>query len=124
MSKVTGTLQKSTEIMKLSNNLIRLPQISQSMREMESELMKAGILEEMMNDTLDSSALGEDPEELEEEAQGEVDSVLHELTDGKLGQARSVTELPQPTPSQDTKTENTEDLNLMQAQLDRLLQGQ
>lgn len=40
MFKVTGTLQKSTEIMKLSNNLIRLPQMSQSMREMSAELMK------------------------------------------------------------------------------------
>ena len=36
-----------------------------------------------MNDTLDASALGEDQEELEEEAQEEVDNVLHELTDGK-----------------------------------------
>lgn len=90
MFKVTGTLQKSTEIMKLSNNLIRLPQMSQSMREMSSELMKvrtfkltqAGILEEMMNDTLDSSVLGEDQQELEEEAQEEVDNVLRELTGG------------------------------------------
>lgn len=40
--KVTGSLQKSTEIMKLSNNLIKLPQMSKSMREMSGELMKVG----------------------------------------------------------------------------------
>ena len=40
MAKVTGALQKSTEIMKLSNSLIRLPQISQTMREMSMEMMK------------------------------------------------------------------------------------
>lgn len=123
MFKVTGTLQKSTEIMKLSNNLIRLPQMSQSMREMSSELMKAGILEEMMNDTLDSSVLGEDQQELEEEAQEEVDNVLRELTGGKLGQAKSTSELPslaEPTP---TGAEENQDLEQMQAQLDNLLKG-
>ena len=41
MAKVTGSLQKSTEIMKLSNQLIKLPQISQAMREMSMEMTKA-----------------------------------------------------------------------------------
>lgn len=40
MVKVTGSLQKSTEIMKLSNTLIKLPQISQVMREMSMEMTK------------------------------------------------------------------------------------
>lgn len=40
MVKVTGTLQKSTEIMKLSNTLVKLPQISQAMREMSMEMTK------------------------------------------------------------------------------------
>ena len=53
--------------------------------------IQAGILEEMMDDTL---AVEED-EELEEEADAEVDKVLFELTNGKLGQAGSVqNELP------------------------------
>jgi charged multivesicular body protein 3 len=42
MIKVTGSLQKSTEIMKLSNALIKLPQISQTMREMSMEMTKVG----------------------------------------------------------------------------------
>lgn len=41
--KVTGTLQKSTEIMKLSNALVKLPQISREMREMSMEMTKVGI---------------------------------------------------------------------------------
>ncbi|THG99313.1 hypothetical protein EW026_g3017 [Hermanssonia centrifuga] len=77
--------------MKLSNQLVRLPQISQTMREMSMEMTKAGILEEMMDDTL----AVEDDEELEEEADAEVDKVLFDITNGKLGQAGSVqTELP------------------------------
>ncbi|KAK7061772.1 Snf7-domain-containing protein [Favolaschia claudopus] len=91
MIKVTGSLQKSTEIMKLSNSLIKLPQISQTMREMSMEMTKAGIMEEMLEDTLDM----EEDEEVEEEADAEVDKVLAELTDGKLGLAGSAgTELP------------------------------
>lgn len=42
MVKVTGTIQKSTEIMKLSNQLVKLPQISQAMREMSMEMTKVG----------------------------------------------------------------------------------
>ena len=44
MAKVTGTLQKSTEIMKASNSLVKLPQISQSMREMSMEMTKVRII--------------------------------------------------------------------------------
>ncbi|KAF9821148.1 hypothetical protein IEO21_00756 [Rhodonia placenta] len=91
MVKVTGSLQKSTEIMKLSNTLIKLPQISQVMREMSMEMTKAGIMEEMLDDTLEM----DDEEEIEEEADEEVDKVLFDLTNGKLGQAGTVqTELP------------------------------
>ncbi|WFD40090.1 Vacuolar protein-sorting-associated protein 24 [Malassezia japonica] len=122
--KVTGSLQKSTEIMKLSNNLIKLPQMSKSMREMSGELMKAGIMEEMMNDTLDSGVFGEDQEELEEEAQEEVSNVLHELTDGKLGEAKSASELPSLSAEPATAhADNNQDLEQMQAQLDGLLRG-
>ena len=45
----------------------------------------------MLEDVLDV----EDDEEIEEEADAEVDKVLYEITDGKLGVAGSVsTELP------------------------------
>jgi hypothetical protein len=40
MVKVTGAFQKSSEIMKTTNQLIKLPQISATMREMSMEMMK------------------------------------------------------------------------------------
>jgi hypothetical protein len=40
MLKVTGSLQKSTEIMKLSNELVKLPELSATMRQMSMEMMK------------------------------------------------------------------------------------
>ncbi|THH08642.1 hypothetical protein EW145_g2559 [Phellinidium pouzarii] len=118
MVKVTGTLQKSTEIMKLSNSLIKLPQISQSMREMSMEMMKAGILEEMLDDVMEM----DDDEELEEEANAEVEKVLYEITDGKLGAARAVKdELPH---AQDAVDEDEErNLEQYQKQLSDLLSG-
>lgn len=47
-------------------------------------------MEEMLEDTLDM----EEDEELEEEADAEVDKVLFELTNGKLGEAGSVNKEP------------------------------
>ncbi|KAI0068727.1 vacuolar sorting protein VPS24 [Artomyces pyxidatus] len=119
IAKVSGSLQKSTEIMKLSNSLIKLPQISQTMREMSMEMTKAGIMEEMLDDTLDV----EEDEELEEEADAEVDKVLFELTNGKLGQAGTVeTELPtlQANP-QDEEAER--EMEKYREQLNGLLSG-
>lgn len=45
-------------------------------------------MSEMVDDTME--ALDEDNEELEEEAEAEVEGVLFEITDGKLGQAGKV----------------------------------
>ncbi|GAA6027394.1 hypothetical protein JCM8097_007825 [Rhodosporidiobolus ruineniae] len=110
MVKVTGTLQKSADIMKASNALINVPQLSGTMREMSAEMMKAGIMSEMMDDTME--ALDDDEEELEEEAQEEVDKVLWQITDGKLGQASDkVGALPQttgPTPEEVERDEEME----------------
>ena len=93
--------------MKLSNSLIKLPELSKTMQSMTQEMMKvshphpaplhvrqcakrhptgvqAGIMSEMVDDALDG--LDENEDELDEEAQEEVDKVLFQITDGKLGQ--------------------------------------
>lgn len=82
--RVAGSLQKSTEVMSAMQRLVRLPEIGAVMQEMSKEMMKAGIIEEMMEDTFESM---EDTEEMEEAAAAEVDKVLWELTEGKLGEA-------------------------------------
>jgi charged multivesicular body protein 3 len=85
--RVAGSLQKSTEVMAAMQNLVRLPEVANTMREMSKEMMKAGILEEMIDETMESL---EDSEEMEEEAQSEIDKVLWEITAGKLGEAPTV----------------------------------
>lgn len=101
--KVSGSLQKSTEVMAAMQKLVRLPEIANTMREMSKEMTKAGILEEMIEETMESL---EDSEEIEEEAQGEVDKVLWELTDGKLGEAPSV---PLSAPNEPAETSRVQD---------------
>ncbi|PWN28868.1 hypothetical protein BDZ90DRAFT_230876 [Jaminaea rosea] len=128
MYKVTGSMAKSAEIMKLSKQLVKLPQLNATMRQMSEEMVKAGIMEEMMEDTMDSGVLGEDEDEMEEEAQGAVDKVLFELTDGKLGQMASTgplpdLEAPQPVQASNSRQEEEEDMQRMQAALDGLLKG-
>lgn len=73
--RVAGALQKSTEVMQAMQNLVRLPEIASVMRDMSKEMMRAGIIEEMLEDTMESI---EDTEEMEEEAQSEVDKACNE----------------------------------------------
>ncbi|KAI5449554.1 Vacuolar protein-sorting-associated protein 24 [Naganishia albida] len=119
--KVTGTFQKSTEIMKASNELVKLPQLSATMREMSAEMMKSGIISEMIDDTLEM----DEDSELEDEADEEVDKVLYELTDGKLGQAGAVADSALPaTKEQEEEDVNTEaEMQRMQRELQDLLTG-
>lgn len=83
--KIEGSIKASTGIMKDVNTLVRLPELTGTMKELSQELMKAGIIEEMVGDSLPDDELleGED-----EEADAEVDKVLAEILQGKLGAAK------------------------------------
>ena len=83
--KIEGSIRASTGIMKDVNSLVRLPELTGTMRELSQELMRAGIIEEMVGDSLPDEELmeGED-----EEAETEVDKVLGEVLQGKLGKAK------------------------------------
>ena len=82
--KVAGTLQTSAEVMKSMSQLVKLPEIQRNMMELSREMMKAGVIEEMMDDVMEP--LGEE-EEMEEAAQEEIDKIILELTTGKLKDA-------------------------------------
>lgn len=74
--KIEASIRNSTAIMKNVNSLLRLPEISGTMRELSQELVRAGIIEEMVADSMPDEELmeGED-----EEAEAEVDKVLGEI---------------------------------------------
>ena len=104
--KVAGSLQKSTEVMKTMQQLVRLPEIQKTMMEMSREMMKAGIIEEMLEDTMESIT---DTDDMEQEADAEVDKILFELTAGKLGEAPSAVKDTLPAPAAATADPATED---------------
>ncbi|XP_028251011.1 charged multivesicular body protein 3 [Parambassis ranga] len=117
--RVAGSLQKSTEVMKAMQSLVKVPEIQATMRELSKEMMKAGIIEEMLEDTFESM---EDGEEMEEAATEEVDRILFEITAGALGKAPSkVTDaLPEMEPAGATaasEDEEEEDIEAMQSRL-------
>ena len=116
--RIEGSMKASTGVMKDVNSLVRLPELMGTMRELSQELVKAGIIEEMVGDSLPDDQLmeGED-----DEAEAEVDKVLGEILAGKLGKA-GVAEKPlleEPEPEQDLE-EQEATLDEMRGRLEAL----
>lgn len=114
--KIEGSIRASVGVMKDVNSLIRLPELAGTMQELSVELMKAGIIEEMVGDTLP-----EDMEDLmEEEGEGEVDKVLGEVLkrqEPKLPAAP----VPEPQKKVEEEEEEEEDAEALMDQMrDRL----
>lgn len=76
MRKIEGSIRASTGIMKDVNSLVRLPELTGTMRELSQELVKAGIIEEMVGDSLPDNELLEYEDE---EAEAEIDKILGEV---------------------------------------------
>jgi charged multivesicular body protein 3 len=110
-AKVAGTLSHSTEVMKAVGKLVKLPQLNETMRNMAMEMQKAGIIQEMMDDTF---AMMDDPD-IELEADAEVDAVLWELTAGQMGHAKALPAAQQA--EQDVEEAQADDLSDIQARL-------
>ncbi|KAJ2664202.1 Vacuolar protein-sorting-associated protein 24 [Coemansia sp. RSA 1200] len=111
MLKVAGTLQKSTHVMKAVNQLMSVPMLQRSLMEMSKEMMKAGVIDEMTEDMLDSIDADED---VEEEAEAEVDKVLAEVTEGLLGSIgpANAARLPENNARVSEAEENESDIDL------------
>lgn len=74
--KMAGTLQKSAAIMTMMNELMRLPEMQRTMLLLAQEMAKAGLIDELVQETLDADA---DDEAADEEADEAVQRVLDEL---------------------------------------------
>lgn len=73
--KSVGHLTKSTEVLSAMNSIVKNEQVRDTMREMSKEMMKSGLIEEMVSDAFDE-AEGLD---VEEETDAEVNKILAEL---------------------------------------------
>ena len=73
---MSGALSKSTEVMKYMQQLCKVSEVQATMMEMSKEMMKAGIIEEMLEDTFESM----EDDDLEEASSEEVEKILFEIT--------------------------------------------
>lgn len=88
--KIEGSIRTSVGIMKDVNSLIRLPALAGTMQELSAELVKAGIIEEMVGEVLP-----EDVDLEDDMAEGEVEKVLGEiLKDRTQPQQQRLPEVP------------------------------
>jgi len=122
LRKIEGSIKASVGIMKDVNTLIRLPELAGTMQELSVELMKAGIIEEMVGEALpvDPEGMFEDEEE---EAEGEVDKVLGEILKGKMEKTGELPSVPlQQTPVAAGKqaAEEEEDEEATEAMMDQM----
>ncbi|OCK97617.1 uncharacterized protein K441DRAFT_685301 [Cenococcum geophilum 1.58] len=110
--KIEGSIRASTGIMKDVNSLVRLPELTGTMRELSQELVRAGIIEEMVGDSLPDSELleGED-----DEAEAEVDKILTEILKDRLPPTAQKPE--EATLTQPVEEEEEEDQQEMLAQM-------
>lgn len=116
--KIEGSIRASTGIMKDVNTLVRLPELTGTMRELSQELVKAGIIEEMVDDTLSNQDIleGED-----EEAEAEVDKILSEVLKDKLPpSAAQPEELTPAQPEEEEEEDQAEMLAQMRGRLEAL----
>eukprot|EP01135_Chromosphaera_perkinsii_P005563 Nk52_evm112s352 gene=Nk52_evmTU112s352 len=119
--KVAECFQSSTEVMKVMNELISVKELSETMFEMSKEMFRAGFIEEQLED---SGMFGDELEddELEEEAQAELDKILAEDTEKLLRKASNVPQ--QALPDEDAESEETQPEKNEEALLKRLRQLQ
>ncbi|GAB7346287.1 hypothetical protein MBLNU457_5011t1 [Dothideomycetes sp. NU457] len=116
--KIEGSIKSSVGIMKDVNTLVKLPELTGTMRELSQELMKAGIIEEMVGDTLDNQDLMEAEDE---EADAEVDKVLGEVLKDRLPAAAEPDIAPvQPVEAEEEDEDQEEMLAQMRGRLEAL----
>lgn len=117
--KIEGSIKSSVGIMRSVNQLVRLPELTGTMSELSRELMKAGIIEEMVDDTLANDQLVEGEEE---EAEVEVDKVLNEVLKDKLPPTiqKPEEEMPAPPVAEEEEEDQEEMLAQMRGRLEAL----
>ncbi|KAH7320208.1 Snf7-domain-containing protein [Stachybotrys elegans] len=118
--KIEGSIRASVGIMKEVNALVRMPELTATMRDLSVELMKAGVIEEMVEDVLpeDADMLGED-----DEAEGEIDKVLGEVLRDRREPKLPAAPLPEPEKQQQVEEDEEEDAEVMMDEMRNRLEA-
>lgn len=121
LRKIEGSIRASVGVMRDVNTLVRLPELAVTMRDLNVELMKAGVIEEMASEMLPEPDLEED-----EEAETEIDKVLGEILKDKMDKTGALPSVPLPTkeqPPQQLEEEDEEDTEAMMDQMRNRLEA-
>lgn len=86
MNKLTQSMQALTVVMKDVNQLVNLGVVSGSMQDLQKELMKSGIINEMMDDMVDMDM---EDDELEDESQDQINKIIEDLTQDQFSKIDS-----------------------------------
>lgn len=114
MRKIEGSIKNSVGIMKDVNALVKLPELTSSMRELSQELVKAGIIEEMIGDSMPNQDLLEAEDD---EAEAEVDKILGEVLRDRVQIPAAQVPVEPVEPVQAQSEEEEEDPEAMLAQM-------
>ncbi|XP_078618057.1 charged multivesicular body protein 3-like [Branchiostoma floridae x Branchiostoma japonicum] len=85
--RLVNAFESSADIMKDMQSLLQVSEIQKTVSDLTKEMLKAGVIEEVLEDAFDDM---EDQEEVDALAEEEVEKVLFELTQGALGMAPAV----------------------------------
>lgn len=110
--KVQGCLSKSTDIMAAMGSLMKLPELQDSMMSMAREMEKAGLVDEIIQDTFEMA----EPD-IDIEADAEVSKIMNEITSGiftkesDVGTSQPVVKEKAPAAAEGEKEEEGEGLD-------------
>eukprot|EP00325_Prymnesiales_sp_UTEX-LB-985_P024072 CAMPEP_0174726582 /NCGR_PEP_ID=MMETSP1094-20130205/48087_1 /TAXON_ID=156173 /ORGANISM="Chrysochromulina brevifilum, Strain UTEX LB 985" /LENGTH=230 /DNA_ID=CAMNT_0015928181 /DNA_START=33 /DNA_END=725 /DNA_ORIENTATION=+ len=112
--KVTGHMQKSTEVMRMMNKLAKVSEMQETMQAMQKEMCTAGVIEEMVDDAFEVLD-GDDDEDAADE---EVERVMTELNAETMSGSKSA---PTSKPvAAEAEEEEEEDMSAMRERLEQL----
>ena len=112
--KVTGHMQKSTEVMKMMSKLVKVSEVQDTMLALQKEMCKAGVIEEMVDDAMDAL----DDDDAEDEADDAVAKVFEELAIEATGDMASASTAKVETAQEAQKDEEEdEDMKAMEQRL-------
>mmetsp|Transcript_60538 Transcript_60538/g.100102 ORF Transcript_60538/g.100102 Transcript_60538/m.100102 type:complete len:216 (+) Transcript_60538:60-707(+) len=115
--KVVGAIQQNAEIMATMNRLVNVTEVRETMQALSKEMMKAGLIEEMVSDAMESL----DDDDLEEETDAEVAKVIDEVLGSKLIDARvGDSKLPQAHAQEQEEPIVDEDDEALEARFNQL----
>jgi charged multivesicular body protein 3 len=116
LRKIEGSIRASVGVMKDVNTLVRLPELAVTMRDLNVELMKAGIIEEMAGELLPEPDLVEE----DEEAETEVDKVLGEILKDRMEKTGALPSVPLPAAKEQQAQLEEEDEEDTEAMMDQM----